>query len=177
MARLFAALRPPPAMREALRATMHGLPCARWQSDEQLHLTLRFIGELDRHALADIVAALGRVRSAALMLGIDGAGMFQSKGRPNSLWAAIGAAPNLGRIVKAVDRAVVGAGLPPETRAFRPHITLARLGRTAMPADGWLEANAGLRIAPAAFAHLYLYESILGREGSTYVVIERYALD
>lgn len=177
MARLFAALRPPPAMRERLRATMHGLPGARWQSDEQLHLTLRFIGDVDRHTQADITATLRRVRAPALMLAVDGVGTFQSKGRPNSLWAAIGAAPDLGRLAKAVDRAIVEAGLAPEARAFRPHITLARLGRTTMPADDWLEANAGLRIEPAAFTHLYLYESILGHEGSIYTVVERYPLD
>ena len=177
MARLFVALRPPPAMREALRATMHGLSGARWQSDEQLHLTLRFVGDVDRHAAADIAATLRRVRGAALMLGIESVGAFQSKGRANSLWAGVATARDLVRIAKAVDRAIVDVGLPPETRAFRPHITLARLGRTAMPADGWLEANAGLHVAPAAFAHLYLYESILGHEGSTYTVVERYPLD
>ncbi|QJU57539.1 RNA 2',3'-cyclic phosphodiesterase [Sphingomonas sp. AP4-R1] len=176
MARLFAALRPPPAMRERLRATMHGLPGARWQSDEQLHLTVRFIGDVDRHRQADIAAALGRIHAPALMLGVEGVGAFDSKGRPNSLWAAIPAANDLTRIAKSVDRAMVDVGLAPETRAFRPHVTLARLGRDAMPPDGWLAVHAGLAHEPAPFTHLYLYESILGREGSTYVIVERYPL-
>lgn len=176
MTRLFAALRPPPAMRERLRETMHGLPGARWQSDEQLHLTLRFIGDVDRHQQADIAAALGRIRSTPLMLGVDGVGAFESKGRANSIWAAVPTAPDLGRIAKSVDRAIVEVGLPPEARAFRPHITVARLGRDALPPEGWLAVHAGLAIEPAPFTHLYLYESILGREGSTYVVVERYPL-
>jgi 2'-5' RNA ligase len=176
MARLFAALRPPPAMRAHLRTTMHGLPGARWQNDEQLHLTLRFIGEADRNRQADIAAALGRVRAPDLKLDLAGVGMFDSKGRPNSIWVATSAPPALMALAKSVDRALVGAGLPSETRAFRPHITLARLGRDAMPPELWLEANAGLRTEPATFGHLYLYESVLGSGGSTYLVVERYPL-
>jgi 2'-5' RNA ligase len=163
-------------MRAHLRTTMHGLPGARWQSDEQLHLTLRFIGEADRNRQADIAAALGRVRAPDLSLDLAGVGMFDSKGRPNSIWAAASASPALIALTKSVDRALVGAGIPPETRAFRPHITLARLGRDAMSPDGWLEANAGLHAEPGVFAYLYLYESILGSEGSTYLVVERYPL-
>ncbi|PZU11758.1 RNA 2',3'-cyclic phosphodiesterase [Sphingomonas sp.] len=176
MIRLFAALRPPPAMRAALRTPMHGLSGARWQSDEQLHLTLRFIGEVDRHQMEDIIAVLGHVRGPCLELGARGVGAFEHKGRPNSLWAAMTSSPELDRLAKSVDRALVSVGLPTETRAFRPHITLARLGRIAMPADDWLRANAGLHVEVARFDYLYLYESILGRDGSTYVVVERYPL-
>ena len=176
MTRLFVALRPPLAMRERLRATMHGLPGARWQSDEQLHLTLRFIGDVDRHRCDDIVAALGRVRGPKPSLGIDGVGTFTSKGRPNSIWAAVPLTAELARIAKSVDRALVGVDLAPEARAFRPHITLARLGRSAMPVDEWIANNAALRVDVAPFEHLFLYESVLGQDGSTYIVAERYPL-
>lgn len=164
-------------MREALRKTMHGLPGARWQSDEQLHLTLRFIGEADRHRQDDIVAALARVKAPQMPLGANGVGRFDERGRPNSIWAAVSSTTDLVRIAKSVDRALVAVGLSPETRAFRPHITLARLGRAALPPDGWLAVHAGLHVEPALFTHLYLYESILGSEGSTYVIVERYRLD
>jgi len=176
MTRLFVALRPPLAMRERLRATMHGLAGARWQSDEQLHLTLRFIGDVNRHRCDDIIAALWGARGRKLSLGIDGVGTFAGKGRPNSIWAAVPLAAELARIAKSIDRALVGVGLPPEERAFRPHITLARLGRSAMPVDPWIEANAGLRIDAAPFEHLFLYESVLGQSGSSYIVVERYPL-
>mgnify|MGYP001113377463 CR=1 FL=1 len=57
--RLFVALRPPRPIRARLIAAMHGISGARWQDDDQLHLTLRFIGEVDRHRAEDIAAALG----------------------------------------------------------------------------------------------------------------------
>ena len=56
MHRLFVALRPPPAVRAALAATMDGVPRARWQDDEQIHLTIRYIGEVDRRVAEDVVA-------------------------------------------------------------------------------------------------------------------------
>ena len=57
MHRLFVALRPPVPVRDHLLDLMHGVEGARWQSDDQLHLTLRFIGEVDRHQASDIAAA------------------------------------------------------------------------------------------------------------------------
>ena len=65
MVRLFVALRPPPAIRDMLADAMDGVPQARWQDDEQLHLTLRFIGEVDRPVAEDIAAALGQVHAPA----------------------------------------------------------------------------------------------------------------
>src|SRR6478736_1792645 len=65
MHRIFVALRPPLAMREALLALRTGLPGARWQTDEQLHLTLRFVGEVDRPEAEDVAAALGTVDGPA----------------------------------------------------------------------------------------------------------------
>lgn len=176
MTRIFIALRPPAAMREALRATMHGVPGARWQTDEQLHLTLRFVGEVDRHGVDDIAAALAHVHCPRLMLRVDGVGAFGRDGHPHSLWAGVVPDPDLLRLHRAIDRALVRIGLPPEGRAFRPHITVARLSRSAGPADGWLEAHAALRLGPAPFEHLHLQESVLGHGGSVYTILERYPL-
>ena len=66
MHRLFVALRPPPAIRARLLAAMGGVPGARWQDDDQLHLTLRFIGEVDRPVAEDIAAALGTIHAPPL---------------------------------------------------------------------------------------------------------------
>lgn len=176
MNRLFIALRPPPPVRSRLLDIMQDVPGARWQSDEQLHLTLKFIGDVDRHQLADVAAALCSIAGAPLDLDIAGVGSFGARGRTEALWAGVRSTAGLDRLHKAVDRAVRTAGIAEEARAFRPHITVARLSRNAGPADLWLAAHAGLSIPAARFAHLYLYESELGRNGSTYTVIERYPL-
>ena len=77
----------------------------------------------------------------------------------------------------AIDRALIRVGLAPDTRAFRPHVTLARLSRGAGPIDPWLAEMAGLQIATATIGHFHLYESHLGADGARYEPIERYALD
>ena len=81
MVRLFVALRPPPAIRDMLADAMDGVPQARWQGDDQLHLTLRFIGEVDRPVAEDIVAALGQVHAPAPTVRISGVGIFDRKCR------------------------------------------------------------------------------------------------
>ena len=66
MHRLFVAIRPPAEIRRALTALMGGVAGARWQDDDQLHLTLRFIGEVDHHRAEDIAAALGGLHASAV---------------------------------------------------------------------------------------------------------------
>lgn len=86
MHRLFVALRPPNAIRGRLLGAMGGVPGARWQDDAQLHLTLRYIGEVEPHAAEDVALVLGSVRHAPVELRLDGCGVFDdSRGRPNAI--------------------------------------------------------------------------------------------
>ena len=129
MHRLFVALKPPPKMRDALLALMGGVANARWQTGEQLHLTLRFVGEVDRHQAEDIAAALGSVHHPALTLMLEGAGQFDRKGRTDTLWVGVSPQDAVKLLHNKIDRALQRVGVPPETRAFLPHITIARFGR------------------------------------------------
>ena len=76
MPRLFVALRPPPAVRRALEGLQDGVPEIRWQEDDQIHLTLRYIGEVDRRVAEDIVLALGQIRAPAMEVALCGVGAF-----------------------------------------------------------------------------------------------------
>lgn len=174
MHRLFVAIRPPDAVRDALLAAMGGISGARWQHDDQLHLTLRFIGEVDRHVAQDVAAALAGVRHPPFALALSGTGAFDSHGRPNAVWAGVAPAAAAATLHHKVDQALVRAGIARDTRAFHPHITLARLGRSAGPVLGFLAA------APpeAAFtvAGFTLFESVLTRDGADYRAVEDYRL-
>lgn len=177
MHRLFAAIRPSPAMRRRLAATMAGIAGARWQDDDQLHLTLRFIGEVDRHQAEDIAAALGSVRAKAVTIEVDGVGCFGPDAHAHSLWAGVRPNEALTQLQRAVDRALVRVGIAPDTRAFHPHITIARLNRSAGPVDPWLADHAGLSIAAETADSFALYESHLGASGALYETIVRYHLE
>ena len=167
MHRLFVALRPPRPMRERLLAIMGGVIGARWQDDAQLHLTLRFIGEVDRHRAEDVAAALGAVHSPRFALALAGLGQFDRKGRIDSLWAGVTPHEAVTALHHKVDQALARIGIAPDTRAFLPHITIARFGRAAGPVAAMLDAAAGLASEPHEMTAFCLYESHLGSEGAT----------
>lgn len=176
MHRLFVAIRPPAPARAALLALMGGVPGARWQDDDQLHLTLRFIGEVERPLADDVALALARVRHAPFALALSGVGLFERKGRRDALWAGVTPRNAVAGLHKRVDQALIRLGLPPEGRAYLPHITLARFGRNAGALDPFVAAHAGLSSAPFVVTHFALFESTLGSEGARYEMVERYAL-
>ena len=176
MHRLFVALRPPGEMRSALLALMGGVPGARWQDDDQLHLTLSFIGEVDRHQADDIAAALDAIDRPRPTIALQGAGAFDHKGLVHSLWAGIAPDDALQQLHDRINRALLSAGATPEQRAFKPHVTLARLGRQAGPVEPFLARVAGLSSAPVTLDAFFLFESRLGHNGASYEAVARYAL-
>lgn len=175
MHRLFIAIRPPAQIREQLLAIMGGVQNARWQDDSQLHLTLRFIGEVDRHRAEDVAAALGAVRHSPFQIALSGVGSFGKRGK-GALWAGVAPHGELKPLHKKVDQACLRVGIEPDNRAYHPHITLARLGRTAGPLEPFIGKWAGLSSPPFPVDRICLYESRLGSEGATYTIIERYPL-
>jgi 2'-5' RNA ligase len=176
MHRLFVAIRPPRAMRAGLLRVMGGVANARWQSDEQLHLTLRFIGEVDRHAAEDAAAALGTIHHPRFELALDGIGQFDRKGRLETLWAGITPHEPLKLLHNKVDQALARVGIQPDNRAYLPHITLARFGRDAGTVGGLLTHSGGLASPPEEIDQFCLYESNLSHEGPVYTIVERYPL-
>ena len=179
MHRLFVALRPPPTVRAALLSLEDGVPGARWQSDEQLHLTLRFVGTVERPVAEDLAACLAQVVAPAVRVSLAGVGRFERRGATEALWAAVAPHDPLTRLHRKIDQACTRAGLVPERRAYLPHITLARFSRSAglSPAiDRWLADHTGLASAPFDLTNVVLYESHLGGEGARYEAVARWPL-
>lgn len=176
MHRLFVALRPPPDIRTQLVGLMEGVENARWQDDEQLHLTLRFIGPVERPVAEDIATALGTIHAPPITLTLSGVGRFDRKGRTTSLWAGVRPQEPLAQLHRKIDQAIARIGLPREERAFHPHVTLARASAAIGPADGFLAAHAELKSVAFTLSHFLLYESCLGRDGANYEAVARYPL-
>jgi len=176
MHRLFVAIRPPRPVREQLLALMGGVAGVRWQTEDQLHITLRFIGEVDRHIGSDIAAALGSIRHPPFEVSLSGIGTFGRRGQPGTLWAGLVPHEPLKALHKKVDQACVRAGVPPEGRAYHAHITLARLKRGSGSVQGMAETHAGLTSPPFLIDSIALFESTLAPEGAVYSLIERYPL-
>jgi 2'-5' RNA ligase len=176
MHRLFVAIRPPEPIRDLLIDAMDDSADFRWQDEEQLHITLRFIGEVDRPLASDLAGALSRIRSEPLTLRINDVGRFERR-NSGALWAGVEPRPALAALATKVERACVGAGLEPEHRAFHPHITLARWkGRRAHEVQRFLERARGLVSEPFAVDAFHLFESHLSRHGAHYEAVADYQL-
>src|SRR5690349_5025723 len=161
MHRLFVGIRPPGDVRDLLIDAMDGSPDFRWQDDEQLHITLRFIGEVDRPVADDLAEALGRVEQ-------------RSSG---ALWAGVEPKESLAALSAKIERVCQSVGLDPERRAFHPHITLARWkGRRTRELAGFLDRRRGLCSAPFEVNSFILFESSLSRHGAHYEKVEEYRL-
>lgn len=165
---MFVAIRPPRAIRETLIDVMGGIEGARWQDDDQLHLTLAFAGEVDGARADDLIEALADVESAVFPAEVAGIGHFERKGVPTAVWAGVPLSDPLAQLQRRVERACRRAGLALERRAYRPHITLARLRRTAAPVGDWLAKHGTLRAGPWQVEGFTLFESQLRPEGPLY---------
>lgn len=180
MPRLFAALRPPPEIREALRARMGGVEGARWQTDNQLHLTLAFIGEVDRHGLEAATEALADIHRPPLDLRLAQPGSFDSHkpGRTSALWVGVSPADAIADLAAQIRNSLRRAGLETESRRFVPHITLARFSAAGAPREAlrpWLNST---HIPPLHWRveSFHLVESHMGNGGSHYTPIASYHL-
>lgn len=154
---------------------MHGVRGVRWQTDDQLHLTLRFIGEVDRHTANDVAAALGGIHHSDFAIALSGVGQFEKRGQ-GTLWAGVAPHDQLRLLHKKIDQGCQRIGIDPEMRAYHPHITLARFGRGSGPIDAFVEQSGGLSSAPFTVDSFALFESHLTSDGALYSLVERYPL-
>lgn len=178
--RLFIALRPPPKVREALLPLMSGVEGARWLNDNQLHLTLAFLGEVDRHGVDAALLAMETVRAAQLDLQLGQLGSFDAPqpGRTSVLWIGVEPAEPLADLATSFRTACRRAGLAPDARRFVPHITLARFGASGGSREAirpWLE-TASLPAISWRNSSFHLVESYLGQSGPHYEPIASYEL-
>lgn len=179
MSRLFVAIDPPAALRERLARLSAGVPGSRGVRAEQVHLTLRFAGELDPGAAEALRAGLAGAAAATAPFEatVRGVGAFPKRRDPRVVWAGLAPSGELAALHERVEAAAVAAGLPAERRRFRPHLTLARLRRPDARAVGaWLDRHAELAEPPFAVGELVLFASELRPEGARHRVLDRWAL-
>ena len=175
MIRLFAALALPPDIAEGLIRRQHGLPGARWRPAEALHITLRFFGELSEPVAADLDEALGAIRMTRFEVGLQGAGAFGEADHMRAVWAGVAPCEPLGGLAAKCETAARKIGLKPETRAYRPHVTLAYLDAAPDPRLGaWVAENNLLRSPPWTASCFGLYSSRLSQAGSRYALEREY---
>lgn len=175
--RCFVAIELPEHIRDRLAELQQQLtPLAReirWTRPEQIHLTLKFLGEMPDDRVAElcavVVAAAGGL--GPIPLEVSGLGCFPPRGGARVVWAGLeDPSSELARCHDACEEAFAKVGFPPETRPFSPHLTIGRSRdpRGSRQARGTLDGLATFAAGSFTATKLTLFESILGRSGATY---------
>jgi 2'-5' RNA ligase len=179
--RLFVALQIPPAVRKNLAEFLAELRALssqpRWVRAENLHVTLKFIGELQLEKLDTIRTALSAVHSDRLVtLNFRGLEFFPNEKRPRVFWAGIEASTNLVQLAGDIDRAMEKVDIPPEKRPFSAHLTLARFEPPGLPETlrSAIQKNAKREFGSVAAKEFHLIESKLKPSGAEYTTLETF---
>ncbi len=167
MLRLFVGIGFPPELKLRLSLLCSGIGGAKWVDPGNLHLTLRFIGEIGEDQAADADDALQKVRARPFDLQLAGTGVFGD--RPRALWVGVERSPELVALRDRIEQALIRAGLPPEPRKFSPHVTLARLRNPPLDQLAeFLAAHSGFRAEPLPVGAFSLIASFPTKAGSVY---------
>lgn len=143
MLRLFIAISLPPSIVRNLEGILKELKLrlpgrsVRWVPAGNIHLTLKFLGDVSSARLESLAQTLGAeaLRHPSFEIGVSGLGCFPSASRPRVLWVGVQAPDGLAVLQRSVDAQLQRSGYPPEERPFSPHLTLGRIGRDAGPED------------------------------------------
>ena len=174
MPRLFTALEIPAGLRTRLslmRAPLHG---AKWVDAENMHITLRFAGDIDGRTADDFADQLADIGAAPFQVSIVGAGAFGGRD-PRVLWAGVELSPQLEALYRAHERAARAAGLEADPRAFKPHVTLARMRGVRQSAVAQFLGEFGdLRMEPFTVTRFVLLSARPGSGGPPYGIEAEY---
>lgn len=176
MPRLFTAIEIPRSIADRLSMLRAGLHGARWIDPENYHVTLRFIGDVDSQTARDVTDALGQVIAEPFTLKLNGLGSFGGN-KPRAMFAGLEPSPELEALQHAHEGAARMAGLAPERRNFKPHITIARLRGARPSAVAAYLADSGLIAESFPVARVVLYSSRNSVGGGPYVIEAAYDLD
>lgn len=177
MYRLFVAIDLPEHIKAELDMLEIGMPGANWVAEEQRHITLRFIGEVDGSTMREIKSALQDIEVEPFDLLLEGVGHFPPRGTPTVLWAGIEKHETLIRLRNKIENTIVQLGFEPEKRKFSPHITLARLRNAPIQAIGaFLTQHAQFKTEPFDVTEFQLFSSQLTPKGPIYTIEETYSL-
>ncbi|MGB0670068.1 MAG: RNA 2',3'-cyclic phosphodiesterase [Rhodospirillales bacterium] len=175
--RLFLGLGLPDSVTETLARFQTGLGPVRWVERRNMHITLKFLGEVETGDAEDLDSVLQHLDVAAFTLTLAGMGSF-GKGRDTrAVWAGVEPSPELTHLQAKVERLCQMQRFKAEQRKFTPHVTLAwtkgvKLGRI----DAYMAQGTLLRAGPFAVAEVNLYRSHLGAKGADYEVLASYPL-
>ena len=172
MKRLFIGLRFSEIITHGLKDLQGGVNGANWVTVDNLHLTLRFIGECDNSLVNDILLELTKLRSNCFNIQLNGVNHFKNKGRVKSLWVGVVENSNLVNLRIEIDRLLQKINIEPERKAFKPHVTLAKLKDIRLSDLAYFEQINNLyRSDQILIRHITIFQSMSVKGRSKYFPI------
>jgi RNA 2',3'-cyclic 3'-phosphodiesterase len=192
--RLFVAIDLDEPIRQKIIRFIEGVsgfaPDVRWTKPEALHLTLKFIGEFPETRLHELKQALSALRSEPFNISFSGAGFFPTPKAARVFWVGVDSDTRLQKLASMIDEATANLGIERESRAYTPHLTLARAGsgkpsrsKEDKPNNRFQKLRARLEKMPQpefgtmTAREFFLYQSKLSPKGSEYTKLERFAFN
>lgn len=177
MIRLFVAIPLSEEIQDRVSRLCGGLANARWVDAENFHLSLRFIGEVDESRFDDIDLALSGVRAPSFHLKLSGVDSFGNTSGVRALWVGVEREPALFHLRDKVESALVRAGVPPETKKFKPHVTLSRSRQRIDQRLGeFIQRHSLFQAGPFPVPEFTLFSSFLSQGGPIYTPERVYPL-
>lgn len=183
--RCFIGIGLPPAVRDAVADAVRGESAGRgpvaWVAGRNLHVTLKFLGEIRPERVAALGEALAGVAAGFPPFDLDasGGGAFPGPRNPRVLWVGFREPLELvGKLQQNIENALSGAGFPREDRSFHPHITVGRVRGVLPPAwgDRFVQGLAGRDFGTVPVSSIVLFESRLSPGGAIYSVVREFPL-
>lgn len=181
MMRLFVGLGLPPQVADNLAALGGGIPSGRWVAARNLHITLRFLGEIEDGLARELHDELAALTLPAFPIGLDGFGTF-GRATANQSWSGhlithVTKTTELAHLQAKVENIATRLGLAPEGRKFTPHVTLARFkAAPVVRLQDFIARNSPFHAGPWQVEQFVMFRSYLGRSGAEYEAIIEYPL-
>lgn len=177
MYRLFVAIDLPADIKSELSGMGFGVPGARWVSGDQMHLTIRFIGEVDGAVFRDLRDGLSKVNLSPFTYSLQGIGHFPPRGTLRVLWVGVNVTEGIIQLRSRVEAVIRLLKLNPDDRKFTPHITLARLKNTPKSrVANFIATNNLYKSREIKVGEFQLYSSVLSSKGASHRMEAEYDL-
>ena len=176
--RLFVAISLPESVKQRLDGIIKPIRGVRWQDTSQMHLTLRFIGDVEDEAVNRLRELLGNISRPSFNMTIHGLGSFPGKGYPRVIWAGVEQIQALMDLQNDVEQACRETGLEPEQRSFIPHITLGRVNSASRDeVHTYIKSLVDFEVNNIPVDTFTLYSSELRIDGAVHMPVKTYPLE
>jgi RNA 2',3'-cyclic 3'-phosphodiesterase len=173
MIRIFIGLDLPEDIKRSLGLLKSSVRGAKWVPLENLHLTIRFIGEVPENILQNIKEELREISFYNFKVKLKGVGLFSAKSNPKVIWVGLDPLEEIMELREKIDEALTKVNIPLEKKKYIPHVTLARLkGARFSEVAEYLQQGIGFFTREFEFGEMVLFSSKQKEEGSIYSVEE-----